>query len=155
MVALANCVDKLEIGSAQAHPWIRVGCDFVRCNLFTLAGAALRQRSKVKSIAARVDLVIPSSEPLYAVDPDYQPFLFYIKPRVVYASRIDDLPLDARYVLVRPEKENDLIKSERWAPHHARRILDLTDYRKQTVILAEIGDADPLRPRGAGRWRWV
>ncbi len=104
---------------------------------------ALRQRSKVKSVAARIDLVMSGSEPLYAVDPDYQPFLFYIKRRVMYASRIDDVPLTARYVLVRPEKENELVKSERWAPRHARRVLDVTDYRTQTVILAEIASADP------------
>ena len=68
----------------------------------------LQKRSKVKSIAAQINERIPGSEPLYAIDPDYQPFLFYIKPRIIYMSRLDDLPLTARYVLIQPEKEPQL-----------------------------------------------
>lgn len=102
----------------------------------------LQQRSKVKSIATQIDVLVPDTEPLYAVDPDYQPFLFYIRSRVVYVGRVDDLPLDARYVLVRPDNEQALIASERWAPLHARRVLAVTDYRKQTVILARVSDGN-------------
>ena len=104
---------------------------------------ALQRRAKVKPIAAQIDALVPNSEPLYAVDPDYQPFLFYIKSRLVYASRIDDLPLTARYVLIQPEKKQQVMESERWAPLHARPILTVTDYRKRTVILAKVGDGNP------------
>ncbi len=55
---------------------------------------ALQRRAKVKPIAAQIDALVPSSEPLYAVDPDYQPFLFYMRSRLVYVSRVDDLPAD-------------------------------------------------------------
>lgn len=102
----------------------------------------LKRRSKVKSIATQIDLLLPDTEPLYAVDPDYQPFLFYIKPRVIYVNRIDELPLTARHVLVQPEKEQSLLESDRWSPLHARRILAVTDYRKRTVILARISDGN-------------
>jgi hypothetical protein len=101
---------------------------------------SLQRRSKVKSIAAQIDGLVPDSEPLYAVDPDYQPFLFYIRSRVVYVSRIDDLPLTAQYLLIQPEKERPLMESDRWAPLHARPILTVTDYRRRTVILAKVGD---------------
>src|SRR5205814_8398315 len=56
---------------------------------------SLQGRSKVKSIAKKIDLLVPDPEPLYAIDPDYQPFLFYIRSRLVYVSHIDDLPLSA------------------------------------------------------------
>jgi 4-amino-4-deoxy-L-arabinose transferase-like glycosyltransferase len=104
---------------------------------------ALQRRSKVKPIAAQIDALVPKSEPLYAVDPDYQPFLFYIRSRLVYVSRIDDLPLGARYLLIQPEKERQVLETERWAPLHARPIFTVTDYRKRTVILAKVSDGNP------------
>ena len=104
---------------------------------------SLQRRSKVKPIAAQIDALVPKSEPLYAVDPDYQPFLFYIRSRLVYVSRIDDLPLAARYLLIQPEKERPIMESERWAPLHARPIFTATDYRKRTVILAKVGSENP------------
>jgi 4-amino-4-deoxy-L-arabinose transferase-like glycosyltransferase len=104
---------------------------------------ALQQRSKVKPIAAQIDALVPESEPLYAVDLDYQPFLFYIRSRLVYVSRIDDLPPSARYLLIQPDKERRVMESERWAPLHARPILTVTDYRKRTVILAKVSDGNP------------
>jgi 4-amino-4-deoxy-L-arabinose transferase-like glycosyltransferase len=103
----------------------------------------LQRRSKVKPIAAQIDALVPKSEPLYAVDPDYQPFLFYMRSQLVYVSQVDEVPLSGRYLLVQPEKEQQLVTSEHWAPLHARPILRVTDYRKRTVILLKIGDEDP------------
>jgi hypothetical protein len=103
----------------------------------------LQRRAKVKPIAAQIDALVPKSEPLYALDPDYQPFLFYMRSRLVYVSRVDDLPLSARYVLVQPEKERPVTESERWAPLHARSIHTVTDYRKRSVILLRVGDGNP------------
>jgi hypothetical protein len=97
----------------------------------------------VKPIAARIDALVPKSEPLYALDPDYQPFLFYIRSRLVYVSRVDDLPLSARYLLVQPEKERLVVESERWAPLHARPLFTVTDYRKRRVILLGVGEGNP------------
>ena len=96
---------------------------------------ALAGRAKVKPIAAQIDDLVPPSEALYAVDPDYQPFLFYIRRRIVYVSRVDDLPLAARYVLIQPDQEQQVVASERWAPLRARPIFTTTDYRNHTVIL--------------------
>ena len=47
-------------------------------------------------------VAIPPHETLYAVDPDYQPYLFYLRRPIVYASEVDDLPPTARYILVQP-----------------------------------------------------
>jgi hypothetical protein len=48
----------------------------------------LQHRQKIKTIAAKIDAVMPATELLYAVDPDYQPYLFYVERRVVYVSRL-------------------------------------------------------------------
>lgn len=101
---------------------------------------ALQRRAKVRPIAAQIDALVPSSEPLYAVDPDYQPFLFYVRSRLVYVSGVDDLPPGARYLLIQPERERQVVESERWSPLRARPIFTVTDYRKRTVILAKVSD---------------
>lgn len=101
---------------------------------------ALERRSKVKPIAAQIDRRVPDSERLYALDPDYQPFLFYVRSRLVYVSRLDEVPASARYLLVQPEREREVMESERWSPLHARSIERITDYRKRTIVLARVGD---------------
>ncbi|MGI8480472.1 MAG: ArnT family glycosyltransferase [Chthoniobacterales bacterium] len=98
----------------------------------------LQGREKVKPIAAQIDAAIPVGEPLYAVDPDYQPFLFYTRGPIVYASRLDELPRKARYLLVQSGKEQEVASSELWSPSRPRPVLRLTDYRDRAVVLFEI-----------------
>ncbi|MDP9003940.1 MAG: glycosyltransferase family 39 protein, partial [Verrucomicrobiota bacterium] len=98
----------------------------------------LQKRSKVKPIAAQIDALVPKSEPLYAIDPDYQPFLFYMRSRLVYASGVEEVPVNARYLLVRSTNELKVVRSEHWAPRHPRSIFSATDYRQQTVVLLKV-----------------
>jgi 4-amino-4-deoxy-L-arabinose transferase-like glycosyltransferase len=109
-----------------------------------LYGAAvvpqLQRRAKVRPIATQIDALVPDTEPLYALDPDYQPFLFYVKERLVYVNSLDEVPVAARYLLIQPEREREVIDSQRWAPLQARRIFSVKDYRKRTVILAKVSD---------------
>ena len=100
----------------------------------------LQKRAKVKPIAARIDRLIPQGETLYALDPSYQPFLFYVRSHLVYVSRLDELPADARYLLVQAEREPELLESQRWLPRRPEPIERITDYRNHTVILARVGD---------------
>ena len=52
----------------------------------------LQRREKVRPIAAQLEAALPPNESLYAVDPDYQPFLFYLHRPIVYVSEVKDLP---------------------------------------------------------------
>lgn len=101
---------------------------------------ALQQRSKVKPIAAQIDGLVPDAEPLYALDPDFQPFLFYVRSRLVYVNRLDEVPANARYLLVQPGREREVLASERWSPLRAQPITRVTDYRKQTLVLMRVGE---------------
>ncbi len=65
----------------------------------------LQRREKIRPIAAQLAAAIPPNESLYAVDPDYQPFLFYLPRPIVYVSKVADLPRAARYLLVQPANE--------------------------------------------------
>jgi 4-amino-4-deoxy-L-arabinose transferase-like glycosyltransferase len=111
--------------------------------LCVYAGAvipALQQRSKVKPIAAQIDGLVPDAEPLYALDPDFQPFLFYVRSRLVYVNRLEEVPANARYLLVQPAREREVLESGRWSPLRAQPITRVTDYRKQTVVLLRVGE---------------
>lgn len=100
----------------------------------------LQSRSKVRPLAAQIDGLVPDAEPLYALDPDFQPFLFYVKSRLVYINRLEEAPATARYLLVQPAREREVVESERWAPLRAQPIIRVTDYRKQTVVLLRVGE---------------
>jgi 4-amino-4-deoxy-L-arabinose transferase-like glycosyltransferase len=99
----------------------------------------LQHRQKIKTIAAQIDAAVPATESLYAVDPDYQPYLFYVGRRLVYVSHLDHVPRDARYLLVQSAKEWEAEASERWAPLRARPILQIKDYRGRRVAILRIG----------------
>jgi 4-amino-4-deoxy-L-arabinose transferase-like glycosyltransferase len=108
-----------------------------------MAGYALivprfHSRQNVKRFAAQIDAIVPRSEPLYALNPDYQPIFFYMRSKLVYVEKLDDLPDNAVYLLVRPKKEQAVLESNRWAPRHAHPVLLATDYRKQSIILTKI-----------------
>ena len=94
----------------------------------------LQRREKVKNIAAQINAVLAPAEPLYAIDPDYQPFLFYVRDPIVYLNRAEELPVNARFVLVQPEGEAAV--KARGQPvqsvHHFR------DYRNKEVVLLEL-----------------
>src|SRR5262249_49295883 len=96
------------------------------------------RRQRIKRLAAQVESNIPRGEGVYALDPNYQPIFFYMRSKLVYASEIDELPIDVRYLLVRPEREQEVMESNRWAPRQAHRIMRSTDYRKESILLLKI-----------------
>jgi 4-amino-4-deoxy-L-arabinose transferase-like glycosyltransferase len=98
----------------------------------------LQHRQKIKTIAAQIDAAVPATESLYAVDPDYQPYLFYVGRKLVYVSRLGDVPQDARYLLVQPANELEAEATERWAPLRARPILKIKDYRGRRAAILTI-----------------
>ena len=121
--------------------WI-VGVVVVACvAMWTYAIAVvprMDRRQRIKRLAAQVESNIPSGETVYALDPNYQPIFFYMRSKLVYASEIDELPADVHYLLVRPEREQEVVESNRWAPRQPRRIMRSTDYRKESILLLKI-----------------
>lgn len=120
--------------------WTALAAGIALCGYAVVAVPLLQRRSKVKPIAAQIEALVPQPEPIYAVDPDYQPFLFYMTDRIHYVSRLDEVPVTARYLLVQPEKKEEALRSERWSPLQAAPILSLTDYRKRVVVLLRIAE---------------
>ena len=98
----------------------------------------LKHREKVRTIAAQIDAAIPAREPLYTVDPDYQPFLFYVHAPIRYLRTVSEIPNEARFVLVQPQNRDALAESEKWLPRRARPILPVKDYRERETTLFQI-----------------
>ncbi len=98
-------------------------------------GIVPRLRPKLKPIAAKIEAVIPRGERLYAVDPDYEPFLFYVHRPISYVSRVEDLPRDTHYFLVRPENEDRASRAGEWLSGPAQRVLSIRDYRQWRTSL--------------------
>ena len=104
----------------------------------------LQRREKVRPIARQLEAAIPPNETLYAVDPDYQPYLFYLHRPIGYVSEVRDLPRAAHFVLVQPKDEKAAERSEIWRPERPRPILQIKDYRGRRVILLEVDGAPRL-----------
>ena len=97
----------------------------------------LKHHPKVKIIAAKVNAALPHGETLYAVNPLFQPYLFYIRERVRYVDAFDQLPADARYFITLPTERAAVESSARWAPRRPRLILETPEYRGHQTLLFE------------------
>ena len=98
----------------------------------------IHQRQRIKRLAVQIDSNIPQSDIVYALDPNYQPIFFYLHSKLIYAGEIEEVPADAQYLLVRPEREQEVLESNRWAPRQPHRIMRSTDYRKESILLLKI-----------------
>ena len=106
---------------------------------YPVASVIAKHRPKVRNIAAEIDRVIPQGEKVYAVDPSYQPFFFYLRAPVTYVSSMEELPWETRYFLVRREIENQARQEQKWFPRHAHELTRVKDYRDQTVVVFAVG----------------
>ena len=148
LMAMTFAAQEIRWQGKFARPQFRlrfvIGTAVVAAVLLCIyAGAVipvLESRAKVKPLAAQIDGLVPDSEPLYALDPDFQPFLFYVRSRLVYVNRLEEMPATARYLLVQPAREREVLESERWSPLRVQPLTRVTDYRKQTVVLMRVGD---------------
>lgn len=98
----------------------------------------LDRRQRIKRLAAQVESNIPGGETVYALDPNYQPIFFYMRSKLKYAGDIDEVPTEATYLLVRPEREQEVLESNHWAPRKPHRIMRSTDYRKESILLLKV-----------------
>jgi hypothetical protein len=99
----------------------------------------LKAREKVRNVAREIDAAIPAGERLFVVDPEYQPWLFYLRTPFSYADSVAALPSDARLFLVQARDERDALESQRWL-RRPREIARFTDYRRKTVVLFAAGE---------------
>jgi hypothetical protein len=129
----------------NGQDWRKVVAAFVGLGVvigaigYPITAIILKNRQQVKKAAAEINSLVPASETLYAVNPDYQPVFFYVKAHVEYVSYIQNLPRDTRYFLVRTQKEPEALATQKWAPLRAQPIARVHDYSKRETVLFEVG----------------
>jgi 4-amino-4-deoxy-L-arabinose transferase-like glycosyltransferase len=129
-----------ERGPTDQQRWAKIAALFVGVGLvvggigYPLTAVILRDRQQVKKAAAEINALVPPGERLYAVDPEYQPVFFYVTAPLEYVNRVQDLPADARYFVIRGNKEAAVTTASPRAHLRAR----VRDYRKRELILFEV-----------------
>lgn len=130
-----------ERGVINERRWARIVALFVGVGLvvggigYPLTAVILRDRQQVKKAASEINALVPANETLYAVNPEYQPVFFYVKAPLKYVGRVQDLPADARYFVIRRNKEAAATTASPRALLRAR----VQDYRKRELLLFEVG----------------
>jgi 4-amino-4-deoxy-L-arabinose transferase-like glycosyltransferase len=128
--------------------WTKVVAAFVGLGLvigaigYPVTAIVLRDKQQVKKAAAEINALVPPNEMLYAVNPDYQPVLFYVKAPVQYVSDVEHLPRNVRFFLVRNNNEAKALAAQKWAPLRPRPIARVRDYSKREMVLFEVAPAN-------------
>jgi hypothetical protein len=102
------------------------------------AAMFLGSRERIRPIAAKINAVMPAGERLYAIDPYFQAFLVYVRAPITYLTSVDELPADARYVLIHTKDRPKMEKSKRWQAYRSRIIEWTPRYRGQSAMLFEM-----------------
>ena len=124
--------------------WSKVVATFVGIGLaigvigYPFTAVVLKNRQQVKKAAAEINAHVSANETLYAVNPDYQPVFFYVKAPVKYVSYVKNLPIDARYFLVRTDNEAEASTTQKWAPLRAQPLARVRDYSKRELVLFKV-----------------
>jgi 4-amino-4-deoxy-L-arabinose transferase-like glycosyltransferase len=103
-----------------------------------IATPFLRKHERVRQHARQIDAIVPANIPLYAVNPKYQPYLFYGHASLRYDSTIEQLTMDTKFFLVQGREEEEAQTTKHWSPSRAQMVLRIKDYREQEEVLFSV-----------------
>jgi 4-amino-4-deoxy-L-arabinose transferase-like glycosyltransferase len=95
----------------------------------------LKHRPKVKPIAAKVNAVVPTVETLYALNPLFQPYFFYLHCPVRYPRILEDLPKEARYLVTSPEEKAHIDSTAAWVSLRPQLLVATPEYRGHSTLV--------------------
>ncbi len=98
----------------------------------------LNRHERIKPIAAQINALLPSDQRLYAIDPDFQPYLFYVRAPITYLTTLDELPVDAHYFLIQPRHQRKFESNPRWAILRPKLLAHTPSYRSKESLLFAI-----------------
>jgi 4-amino-4-deoxy-L-arabinose transferase-like glycosyltransferase len=144
MICAGNALQSPRRWISDERVWTKIVAAFVALGLaigaigYPVTAIVLRNRQQVKSAAAEINALVPPTETIYAVNPDYQPVFFYLKAPVQYVSSVKNLPHNTRYFIVRNKNETEAVAATDWAPLRARPIARVRDYSKREMVLFKV-----------------
>ncbi|HJY52617.1 MAG TPA: glycosyltransferase family 39 protein [Candidatus Udaeobacter sp.] len=144
MICAGNALEWPRRWLRGNRDWARIVAVFLGLGLvigaigYPVAAMILKNRQQVKKAAAEINALVPPTETLYAVNPDYQPVFFYVKAPVRYVSYVKNLPRNVRYFIVRTENQGEALAARKWAPLRANPISRVQDYSKREMVLFKV-----------------
>jgi hypothetical protein len=144
------------VGSAIAHEafqWSIKGIPVPRALIFSFVAIGviaamvifpvrsvtyLKRHEVIKPIAEQINALLPSDQRLYAIDPDFQPYLFYVRAPITYLTTLDELPTDAHYFVIQPRHQRKFEANPRWAALRPKLLTHTPSYRKKESLLFAI-----------------
>ena len=144
MTYAGNALQWLGTGRRSVRDWKAIVAIFIAIGIaigaigYPVTAIILKNRQQVKKAAAEINALVPPNEVLYAVNPDYQPVFFYVAAHVEYVSKLDKLPVAARYFVVRAHDEIEASGAEKWAPLRAYPLTRVRDYSKRELVLFRV-----------------
>jgi 4-amino-4-deoxy-L-arabinose transferase-like glycosyltransferase len=112
---------KLKLGhfririSRQIARWAIAIAIAAEILVFPLRATVLFNKHQVqRPIARQINAAMPAGEPLYAVDPPFQPYFFYLHMPVIYLQRLEELPSNARFLLIQSRDLATMETSAQW-----------------------------------------
>ena len=72
-----------------------------------------RRAEIMRPMGAQIEAAVPPDETLAVLRPGFLPYLYYLRPGLVYIQRIGDLPASVHFLLVREEEFNAVAASLR------------------------------------------
>lgn len=104
-----------------------------------------RGHKVLKPIAARVNAAMPADQSLCAVDLPYKPYLFYVRAPVAYFSTLEELPADARFLLIQFQDLAKMEANPRWQELQPRLLVRSDPFRRSDTILFDVSPKEANR----------
>ena len=98
----------------------------------------LKRHERIKPIAGEINALLPSEQRLYAIDPDFQPYLFYVRAPITYLTTLGELPADAHYFLIQLRHQRKFESNPRWATLRPKLLAHISSYRNKESLLFAI-----------------
>lgn len=107
--------------------------------VFPLRAAILFNKHQVqRPIARQINAILPAAEPLYVVDPPFQPYFFYLHMPVIYLQRLEGLPSNARFLLIHSRDLTTMEKSAQWNALQPKLLARTPLFRNRDTMLFSV-----------------
>lgn len=103
----------------------------------------LRPYDDVRPVARALQKLLPQEETLFAVDPGFQPVLFYLRTPLVQVGHRNDVPDEARLLLVREHRLDSSVPRHRTVAGEP--LMRVAEEKRQPMLLIEL---EPVPDRG-------
>src|SRR5258708_10674282 len=90
-----------------------------------------------REVANSVQAKLPSDAIIWVHENEYRPFWYYLEPQTRYFLRTDQIPPDARYVILPKEMSSSFRQDSRWKNTRFQTLSEIVDNEKKEFVLLE------------------